>query len=74
MVDGRPIQLAILGVEEAFGEMSMIDDQPRSATVTAMEPTVVRQITREGFFHALQRGVWQPGATLFLPEMKGGWF
>jgi CRP-like cAMP-binding protein len=54
MVDGRLIQLAILGVEEAFGEMSMIDDKPRSATVTAIEPTVVRQITREGFFHALQ--------------------
>ena len=54
MVDGQPVQLAILGVQESFGEMSMIDDKPRSATVTAIEPTRVREVTREGFFRALQ--------------------
>jgi hypothetical protein len=41
----------------------MIDDKPRSATVTAIEPTVVRKITREGFFHALQTA---PHMTLGL--------
>jgi hypothetical protein len=46
--------LATLSAGEPFGEMSMIDDKPRSATVTAIEATAVREIPREGFFRSLQ--------------------
>jgi CRP-like cAMP-binding protein len=53
-VEGRPVHLATLGVGELFGEMSMIDDKPRSATVTALESTVVREIPREDFFESCQ--------------------
>jgi CRP-like cAMP-binding protein len=53
-LDGRQIHLTSLGVGETFGEMSMIDDKPRSATVTAVEATVVREIHRDGFFESLQ--------------------
>ena len=53
-VKGRPIHLATLEVGEPFGEMSMIDDKPRSATVTALESTVVREIPREDFFESCQ--------------------
>lgn len=30
-----------------FGEMSVIDEQPRSATIVAVEPSVVLKVTRE---------------------------
>jgi hypothetical protein len=50
---GQAISLGIMGVGEIFGEMSIIDDTPRSATVTALEETVVREIRREEFFYSV---------------------
>lgn len=52
--DGQNIHLAFLGAGETFGEMSMIDDKPRSATVTAVTQTLVREIQRDDFFNSLQ--------------------
>lgn len=52
--DGQQLHLAFLSTGETFGEMSMIDDKPRSATVTAVEETVVREIHRDAFFQSLQ--------------------
>ena len=52
--DGRSVHLAYLGVGETFGEMGMIDEKPRSATVTAVSDTVVREIRRDEFFNSFQ--------------------
>jgi CRP-like cAMP-binding protein len=41
--------LAILGVGEAFGEMSLIDDTPRSADARVHESCKLLVITREAF-------------------------
>ncbi len=38
-----------------FGEMSLVDDKPRSATIVALEDTEVRVITRERFETMLEQ-------------------
>ncbi|MDP6563663.1 MAG: EAL domain-containing protein [Alphaproteobacteria bacterium] len=48
-VDGEKLVIAELGQGEIFGEMSMIDDAPRSATVIAAEDTEVIVIQRSRF-------------------------
>lgn len=53
-LDGRPVHLAFLGTGEIFGEMAILEDKPRSATVTAVEETAVRAIDREEFFRSLR--------------------
>jgi CRP/FNR family cyclic AMP-dependent transcriptional regulator len=47
--DGREVILGILGVGEHFGELSLIDDQPRSAHVIAMEESTLLVLRREDF-------------------------
>lgn len=51
--DGEKIVIAELGTGEMFGEMAMIDDAPRSATVTATEDTEVVVIQRSRFIQPL---------------------
>ena len=53
-LDGHKVHLAYLGAGEIFGEMSMIDEKPRSATVTAVTETVVSEIRRDDFFNSFQ--------------------
>ena len=47
--DGREVILGVLGVGEHFGELSLIDDQPRSAHVIAMEDSHLLVLRREDF-------------------------
>ena len=47
--DGREVILGVLGVGEHFGELSLIDDQPRSAHVIAMEDASLYVLRREDF-------------------------
>ena len=46
-VENHPIVLAVLEKGQVFGEMSLVDERPRSATVTALETCVLEEITRE---------------------------
>jgi len=47
--DGREVILGVLGAGEHFGELSLIDQQPRSATVMAMEDSTLLILHREDF-------------------------
>jgi len=47
--EGREIILKILGPGDFFGEMSMIDKQPRSASVTTLEPSVFLVLSHAAF-------------------------
>jgi len=47
--------VAELGCGAVVGEMALIDEQPRSASAVALEPTEVLLLTREGFRRLLDR-------------------
>src|SRR6188768_1720265 len=47
--EGREIILKILGPGDLFGEMSMIDKQPRSASVTTIEGSTFLVLTHAAF-------------------------
>jgi CRP-like cAMP-binding protein len=52
--NGRKVHIATLGKGATFGEMSMVDDLPRSASVTALEETIVREFHRDDLFGAMK--------------------
>ena len=47
--DGREVILSVMGPGEFFGEMSLLDDEPRSAHVIAMEDSTLAVLRREDF-------------------------
>ncbi len=52
--EGKEIILSMLGPGDFFGEMSLLDDEPRSATVVATDNLVVWTIWRSDFLQLLQ--------------------
>jgi CRP/FNR family transcriptional regulator, cyclic AMP receptor protein len=61
--DGREVILSVLGEGEFFGEMALIDDEPRSAHVIAMNDSTLLVIRREDFQGILRQ---QPSIALAL--------
>jgi CRP/FNR family transcriptional regulator, cyclic AMP receptor protein len=51
--EGKEIILSILGPGDFFGEMALLDDEPRSATVVATEPLDLVTIWRTDFLQIL---------------------
>jgi CRP/FNR family transcriptional regulator, cyclic AMP receptor protein len=50
---GAPVRLEDLGPEQFFAEMSLIDEKPRSATVTTVEETECLLFTRDSFLRLM---------------------
>ncbi len=47
--DGKEVILTIIGPGEFFGEMGLIDDSPRSASVVSIEPCELLSIAKRDF-------------------------
>lgn len=48
-------ELALLGPREGFGEMAILDQETRSATATAAEPTTLLRIDRDSFDRLIEQ-------------------
>jgi len=64
--DGKEVILSLLGPGEFFGEMGLIDDNPRSASVVAIEPCELLAITRRDF-----RKCMADNAEMAMAVMRG---
>jgi CRP-like cAMP-binding protein len=52
---GVRMQVAELGPEQFFGEMSLLDNKPRSATVTGIDETECLLLTRDSFVRLMNK-------------------
>ena len=52
--EGREVTLTVIGPNEFFGEMSLIDDKPRSASVEAIDQCEVLYISKAAFMTCLK--------------------
>ena len=67
--DGREVILSVLGEGSFFGEMALIDDQPRSAHVIAMEDSRLLLLRRDDFQARLLKS---PAVAIsLLAELSG---
>lgn len=66
--EGKHITVDVLGPGQVFGEISMLDGGPRTATVRALEPLVLRSLAREQF-HAFLRS--SPSAAIHMLAVMG---
>lgn len=53
-IEGNELILATFAEGDHFGELSLFDNQPRSATITAIEHSVFGVLAREKFLQALK--------------------
>lgn len=60
---GREVVLDVVGPGEVFGELSVLTENPRAATATAMTPCSVLSIEGRAFLGALSRS---PDAMLWM--------
>ncbi|MEK7877552.1 MAG: cyclic nucleotide-binding domain-containing protein [Pseudomonadota bacterium] len=52
--EGHEVILAFMGPNEFFGEMGLLDDQPRSASVETLEPCEMLRFSKTGFIACLK--------------------
>ena len=66
--DGREVILGVLGVGQHFGELALIDEQPRSAHVIAMEDSNLIILRRDDFRKRVESS--PPVAWSLLTELS----
>jgi len=63
-------EIRSMGAGESFGEISLLDDKPRSATVTAVEPTTAVLLDKSQFIAELKT---YPEIALSILPVLVGW-
>ena len=76
ILDGRQAWVrepagATLGANESFGEMSLLDGQPRSATITARSEVLVMMVPRQKFLKLLEKKP-KIAMAVFCPRCVAG--
>ena len=51
---GREVILGFMGPQEFFGEMGILDDQPRSASIFTLEPCEMLRLSKAAFMSCLK--------------------
>lgn len=53
--DGKEVILSVLTAGDFFGEMALLDDEPRSATVVTLEPAEILLLRRKEFMNLVEQ-------------------
>lgn len=83
--DGAEQKLAVAREGEAFGEMALLNQSPRSATARAVEPASLLEISRDAFdsllggdsfavrmLRGISKTLWATSVRLSSTQAKGG--
>ncbi|MBM4443777.1 MAG: Crp/Fnr family transcriptional regulator [Chloroflexi bacterium] len=70
-VEGEEIIMAILTPGDSFGEISLLDGQPRSASAMAMDNTQTVTLNRADFLNVMSRNPGMMG--IVLASLAAGW-
>lgn len=71
--DGQERLLAILGPGSLIGELSLFDDLPRSATVSALRPCRLMHLTKAAFFQLADQNpqIYRQALQLLTERLRG---
>ena len=71
--DGQERLLAILGAGAMIGELALVDDQPRSATVTALRHCRLMHMTKATFFRLADANpaIYRQSMRLLAQRLRG---
>jgi len=71
--DGQERLLAILGPGSLIGELSLFDDRPRSATVSALRPCRLMHLTKSAFFKIADDNplIYRQALRLMTERLRG---
>lgn len=71
--DGQERLLAVLGPGSLIGELSLIDDEPRSATISALKPCHVMHLSKQAFFRVADSNpqIYRHALRLLTYRLRG---
>lgn len=71
--DGQERLLAVLGPGSLIGELALIDDEPRSATISALKPCRLLHLTKGAFFRLADANpeVYREALKILAGRLRG---